>query len=249
MKKIVLSLVFACFAVASSFSMAGPPPGGEAMPGAGIMTFLPLVAIVVILLLVSLAGKGRSSSSLVLKEFRLNENEDEFFRISGRASGILNWILSKCGINPITSLSCNKQAIKFEETAVRYGKKTLNIPLVAVTGVSSGVYKPFGLLVLGVVIIFAGIVGAFSPAGVTSFVSGLIIGVIFIVLYSLRKLMLFRIFAGGDKPLVSIYVKKSIIEGQDIDELKYEQASNALNKAVLKIHVMLANAQRQNNGT
>ena len=211
-----------------------------------ILAILPFVAVVLIVLVASIAGRSRDGSILVLTKFKLNESEDEFFKISGRASGISNWFLSQCGINPVTTLSCNKLAIKFEETAVMSGKRTLNIPLVAVTGVLSGIYKPFRLLVFGVIFIFAGIAGAFSPVGVASLISGLIVGVVFIILYSQRKLMVFGIFAGENKPLISICVKKSIIEGKNIDESKYEQASNVLNKAVLRIHFILANAQKQN---
>jgi hypothetical protein len=212
------------------------------------MSSLPIIITVVVVICGILIGINRGNSVLVLKEFHLNENEDEFLKIAGRASGIFNWIFSKCGIDPVTSLNCNKKAIKFEESAIRYGKKSLNIPLVAITGVSSGINKPFGLFVLGVVFILGGIIGAiFLPkAGV--FFIWLIIGVIFLVLYSLKKTMFFSIYNGGDKPIATICMKKSIIEGQKIDELKTEAAANALNKAVLEIHYILSNVKNQNYG-
>jgi hypothetical protein len=199
--------------------------------------FLPFIIVVIFVVFIS-GIKG--DPVLVLKEFHLNENEDEFLRITGRASGIFNWILSKFGIDPVTSISCNKEAIKFESAAIRYGKKTLNIPLVAVTGVSSGINKPFGLLVLGVIFILGGILFAiFSPSyvgggKVAAFFVGLIAGAICLFFYSLKKNMLFSIYNGGDKPIATILVNKSIIEGQSIDELKYESAAHALNKAVLE---------------
>jgi hypothetical protein len=219
-----------------------------------LMDSLPSIITVVVVICGILIGINRGNSVLVLKEFHLNENEDEFLKIAGRVSGIFNWILSKCGIDPVTSLNCNKKAIKFEEAAIRHGKKSLNIPLVAITGVSSGINKPFGLLVLGVVFILGGIIGAIilpryaggAKAGV--FFIGSIIGVIFLVLYSLKKTMFFSIYNGGDKPIATICMKKSIIEGQNIDELKTEAAANALNKAVLEIHCILSNIKNQNYG-
>jgi hypothetical protein len=56
--------------------------------------------------------------------------------------------------------------------------------------------------------------------------------------------MLFSIYTGGDKPIATIRVKKSIIEGQSIDEHQYEFAAHALNKAVLEIHYILENVKK-----
>jgi hypothetical protein len=249
MKKYILALSFIFFSIASVFSM-GAPQGAYGYPSSSsssLFSFLPLI-IIILIFAVFFIGKNRNGPNLVLKEFRLNENEDEFLKIVGRSSGILSWILSLCGIDPITSLSCNKQSIKFETSAIRYGKKTINIPLVAVTGVSSGINKPFGLLILGIIFILGGIIGALSIHSIGFFIFGLIIGVISLILYSLKKNMLFSIYNGGDKPIATICMKKSIIEGQSIDELKYESAANALNKAVFDIHYILANVKNQNYG-
>jgi hypothetical protein len=221
----------------------------------GLMDNLPLIGAVFVVVCGIIIGVSRGRSILVLKEFRLDENEDEFLKIVGRTSGILSWVLSLCGIAPVTSLECNRKAIKFEEAAIRYGKKAVSILLVAVTGVSSGVNKPFGLLVLGIVFILGGIIAAiFLPryaaggAKAGAFFIGLIIGVIFLVVYSLKKTMFFSIYNGGDKPIATICMKKSVIEGQSIDEFKSGAAAHELNKAVLDIHFILANAKNQNYG-
>jgi hypothetical protein len=218
----------------------------------GLVTFLPFTIILIIL--GAIIGTNHGGPVLVLKEFRLNENEEEFLKIAGRASGIISWILSLCGIDPVTSLHCNRDTIKFEEAALRYGKKTLSIPLVAITGVSSGINKPFGFLVFGIIFVLGGILGAISLPSYAGgskaavFIIGLIIGAIFLYLYSLKKTVMFSIYNGGDKPIASIRMKKSIIEGQSIDELKFETAANELNKAVLEIHYTLANVKKQNYG-
>jgi hypothetical protein len=218
-----------------------------------LLTAIPIAVIAIVL--IAIIGGKNASPVLVLKKFTLNENKDEFLKIEGRASGIISWILSLCGIDPVSSLSCNKQAIKFETSAIRQGKTTLNIPLVAVTGVSSGITKPFGLLVLGIIFILGGIIGAIAlpryagGAKAGSFFIGVIIGAIFLICYNLKKTMQFGIYAGGDKPIATLRCKKSIIEGQSIDESKYESAANALNKAALKIHLILANFRSKTNGT
>ncbi|MDR2477117.1 MAG: hypothetical protein LBD18_04955 [Treponema sp.] len=196
-------------------------------------------AAIVVVLLAFFAGENKDGPVLVLKKFNLNEKENEFLQIKGRTSGVLGWILSRWGIDPVTSLSCNRQSIKFEETSIRYGKKTLNIPLVAVTGVYSGSNNPFNLLILGGVHALGGIIGSIAINHVALFVFGAIIGGLFIVFYVFRKTMTIGIYNGGDKPAAVICMKKGIIENLSIDELKCEAAAQTLNKAVLRIHYTL----------
>ena len=208
-----------------------------------------LVIIVIILAVVAI-GKNNSSQVLVLKEFKLNEKEDEFLIIKGRTSGLLGWILSLCGIDPETTLTCNKRSIKYEMSAIRFGKQTLNIPLVAVTCVSSGIHKPFSLLVLGVVFVLGGIISSILLNSFSVFMIGLIIGAVFLIIYYLNKTMRFSIFCGGDKdkPMATINLKKSIIEGQNIDDVKYASAAGAINKAVLmNASYIVALMKEQNN--
>jgi len=238
MKKFMFMLLIGTFSSYSAFSMGAPGVGyGGASPD-GLITFLPIILILIIIGVIG--RKNIDSQVLVLKNFTLNEKADEFLRIEGRVGGFFSWILSLCGINPITSLSCNKESIKFEEASIRYGKRTINVPLVAVTGVSSGINKPFGLLVLGIIFALSGIIGAIARNSVGSFIAGLIFGAIFIIIYVLRKTMIFSIYNGGDKPIANIRLEKSIIEGQSIDEQKYESAAITLNNAVLEIHKYLA---------
>jgi len=203
----------------------------------GVMSYLPLILIVVLAIAASAFGRGKNSGGavLVLNEFKLNQDEDEFLKIVGRASGFLGWVLSLFGIDPVTSLTCNRKMVKFEEAAIRFGKNTVNIPLASVAAVATGIYKPFIYLVFGVLLILGGIIFTIISRSFVIFFIGAIIGIIFIIFYKLKKTMMFSIYCGGDKPIAIICMKKSIIEGQNIDESKYEAAANALNKAVLDI--------------
>ena len=232
MKKRFLVLFFLAVMASSVFAMGTPQSSYDYETPSAILSFLPFLLIVIIITVVA-TGRNKGGAVLVLKEFKLNEDEDGFFKIVGRTSGILGWILSLCGFDPTTSLICDKQTIKHEATAIRYGKKTYNIPLAAVSCVSSGIYKPFGFLVFGVIFVIGGIFVAAVANSFGFFISGILIGGIFLVLYWLNKTMQFSIYTGGIKPIVTINLKKSIIEGQNIDEAKYELAANILNKAVL----------------
>ena len=137
-----------------------------------LMSFLPLLVIIfvaVVIIPIFSRGKMRGGVPLVLKEFKLNENEDEFLKISGRTAGLIGWLLSQFGIDPITTLTCNKKSIKFEDASIQNGKSTLNIPLASITAVQSGITKPFVLIVLGCVFIIGGIFGAIA-LGIFGFV-------------------------------------------------------------------------------
>lgn len=212
---------------------------------------IPIAIIDAVVTFVLIAAACRTRQALVLKEFHLNEAEQDFLTVSGRSSGLFNWILSKYGIDPVTSLHCNKKAIRFEEAAVRHGKKTLNVPLVAVTGVSTGIHKPFGFLVAGMLFVWEGLMGAIllpMELKIAVFFIGVVLGGVFLLVYTLKKEMFFSIYSGGDKPIASICLKPSIIEGQAIDEHKTEAAAQALNNAVLKIHYLLAVAKNPSQG-
>jgi len=240
MKKIIFGLVLMLVSTTLVFSMGAPQSAyGAAAAGSGSMTFLPFIVIAIIFVVFIGGAINRNKRGggmiLVLKEFKLNEDEDEFLKIVGRASGFFAWLFSLFGIDPITSLTCNKKSIKFEEAAIQYGKNTLNIPLAAVSGVISGLNKPFILLLLGIILILGGIISAIIARSLGILILCVIIGIGFLIFYKLKKTMTFGIFTGGDKPIATICMKKSIIEGQDIDESKYEAAAIALTKAVLNI--------------
>jgi len=235
MKKGLFVLFFMVLMVSSVFAMGAPERSYDYLDSPNpLLTFLPFIVVVAIFILFFGRGRNRGGPALVLKEFRLNENEDEFLKIVGRASGFLGWLLSIFGIDPITSLTCNKKSIKFEEAAIKNGKNTLNVPLASISAVQSGLNKPFILLVFGIIFIIGGIFGAIASRSFGIFFLGVIIGAVFIVFYSLKKTMSFGIYCGGDRAIATICMKKSIIEGQNIDETKYELAANALLHAVLE---------------
>jgi len=237
MKKCLFVSLFFVLMATSVFAMAAPEGAYGYRAPNPILSFLPFIIIVIIAaIIIPLFGRGgnRGGTALVLKEFKLNENEDEFLKIVGRASGFIGWLLSIFGIDPITSLTCNKKSIKFEVAAIKNGKNTLNVPLASISGVQSGINKPFILLVFGIIFIFGGIFGAIASRSFGMFFIGVIIGVVCIVFYSLKKTMSFGIYCGGDRAVATICMKKSIIEGQSIDEAKYELAANALLQVVLE---------------
>jgi len=217
MKKGLFFLSLLLFIVCSVFAMGVPDYGyGRSSAGGGglIATFLPFIVIIIIILVAMAISKGKrgNSPSLILEEFSLNENEDEFLRIKGRASGLWNWILSLFDKAPMTCLTFNKQLLKYEESNIKY-----NIPLFNITCVSSGMLKSSVLLlIIGIL---------------TIFMYG--IGIIFIVVWALnRKTMHFGIYINENAPMVTIKMKRGIIDSIDLN--KFENAARILNEIVLK---------------
>ena len=175
---------------------------------------IPIIIIVLIVAAVS-KGRGRRNASLILEEFNFNENGEEFLNIKGRASGFWNWILSLFDKAPTTYFTCNKQELKYVESKIKY-----NIPLVNITCVSSGMLKSSVLLlVLGII---------FCLGFVT-----IPIGIILLIVYALNKKTIhLGIYIGENKPMVTITMKRGIINSLDIN--KFEQATNMLKKIVLE---------------
>jgi len=181
------------------------------------MFFIPFIVVVILsILYTALSRKNSSNSILVLKEFYLNENEDEFLIIKGKSSG------------SITSFICNKKVLKYESLGIKY-----NIPLNNITCISSGINKSVILLVLGIIFIIAGIgasIYSFIIAGI-----GVLIGCLLIILYARSKSFQINIFIGENKPMTAIMMKEGVIDGQKIDNAKFDLAVNLLNKTVLEI--------------
>ena len=214
MKKVICVLIFFVFIIVSVSAM-GTSPSSYSKPysGSGIMTFLPLLGLIIIVFIAMAVSKVRSRKNpgLILEEFDFSETENEFLKIKGRASGFWNWILSLFNKAPTTYFTCNKFELKYEESNIKY-----NIPLTNVTCVSSGLLKSsILLLILGILTIFSGI------------------GIIFIIIWALnRKTLHFSIYIGENNPMVTITMKRGIIDSLDI--YKFEQAANMLKKIVLE---------------
>ena len=177
---------------------------------------------------------------LVLKEFRIDENAETFINIKGREEGILSWLLSMIGLDPIVEMQCNRMGILYRSSSARKGQLNITIPNSAVTGVVAGYNKPFFLLVFAAIFIIGGFFfGGFSYGrGSGMFrILGLIIGIALIVTYMLKKNLIFGVYNGGDKLVAHLIVKRSVIEGIAVDFDKFEKAAALLNKVILESSV------------
>ena len=195
-----------------------------------LLILLPIAVIVIVLLIVAIASKSKvgRNSTLILEEFSLNESEDEFLRIKGRAPGFWNWVLSLFDKAPTTSFTCNKHVLKYKTSGIKY-----NIPLVDITCVSSGMTKSLNVVLLFFGIIFVSSIIPLVLSVSAGILPSIIIGIVLLIfcVLSKKKLIHFGIYIGENKPIVAITMKKGIIGSIDING--FESAVSALNKAVL----------------
>jgi len=198
----------------------------DAMLGS-LMDFLPAVALAIILfvLICVLKLKGARNRKLILEEFGLNGNEDEFLRIKGRSSGFWNWILSLFDKAPATIFSCHKNMLTIDNSKIKY-----NIPLIDITCVSSGMIKSsITLLILGLLFVIIGCYLHINMQIANIPIIGMAIGAILIIIYFLnRRTLYIGIYIGENKPIVNITMKRGIINS--IDKKHIETAFNMLNK-------------------
>ncbi|GBU20424.1 hypothetical protein R80B4_00302 [Fibrobacteres bacterium R8-0-B4] len=175
---------------------------------------------------------------LVLKDFRLDENSDEFLYISGRGEGIGASILMLLGIGSTTELRCNSTSVLFKTGSLRKGQMEISIPNSAVSAVVTGFRKPVALLVVAALFLIGGIIGACmveanENAKVTLLIVGFAVAAICTVLYYKNKTVLFGVYNGGNLPIAALLIKRSVIKGMSINFDKYQKAAVLLNKAVL----------------
>lgn len=167
---------------------------------------------------------------LVLKEFKLDENADEYLYISGRSEGIWAYLLTLIGIDTTTELRCNSKSLLFKTASLRKGQADITIPNSAVTAVVTGFHKPFALLVVAALFLLGGL----SAHTIWSIALGLVVAAVCVFLYYIGKSTLFGVYNGGDHPIAALYIKRSVIEGVSITFEKYQSAALLLNKAVLE---------------
>jgi len=176
---------------------------------------------------------------LVVKEFKIDKEADNFLKIVGRQSGVISWLLSIVGISPITELQCNRREVIFRAASLRKGNVTVGIPNTAVTTVAAGYIKPFKALVVAICGFFfalfmlsKGTIDRNDDVYSIAF-TGLIVGIVSIISYLIGKKTIFAIYAGGDKPVASLEIKNSVTEGIQITEGDIDAAAVLLRNTVI----------------
>jgi len=169
-------------------------------------------------------------SALVLKKFDVNPEAEAFVDIEGRQGGLLSFLLNLAGIDSTVTLRCTATKIEYKAASWK-GFSNVTIPLQSVSAIVTGLKKPIELLIAAVAIFIASISAA-SQAGIAALGVGLVISVILVGLYILKKEMALGVMNGGDT-VYGLSFKRSVIEGVTVDNEKVNQAVDLINAAVL----------------
>lgn len=174
-----------------------------------------------------------SRGALVLKELAINEDGPHYLHLVGRKSGLIAYLLSLIGIDPITTMDVIGNKIEVEEGSLS-GKVKHLVPINSICNLGAGYFKPFVLIVVAVVLLVLTFVLSFAgdvPGGVTFIL--FVAAIACAVAYFLKKtLILFALPGSGFGPIVAF--KRSVIEGVDIDEAQAKRIVALLTSLIAK---------------
>ena len=150
--------------------------------------------------------------ALVLKKWTVNktanENED-FIHLVGRQGGVISWFLSLFKIDPVSEVMVSGRLIKFNSTSLA-GKEKKIIPMTSVSSVYCCYEKPWQKALLLTIVLLLPIATPYNYFGGL----GIIVGIVY---YVLNKNLKVAIVESSGK-VASFAFKRSVIEGQNIDE-------------------------------
>jgi len=133
-------------------------------------------------------------------------------------------------IDPTTEIKCNDERVEVTQSSF-FGRQTINIPLVAMTGVIGGFQKPKSLFFAIIAVLFGG-VSLSVEAGASAAIASLVIAAVLTAIYMLKQEMALNVQNGGDT-LWGLSFKRSVIENVTVDIDKVNEAVYLINKNVL----------------
>jgi hypothetical protein len=168
---------------------------------------------------------------LVLKEWKTSnkpiDDSGNWIRISGRASGLISWILALLQVDPTTTICISEKRVEFTVASLS-GTEHRIIPLASVSSTYYGYHKPWknALFIFVLFAYFGFTLCALLHAAVQGYILGLVIcAILALVYYNLnRSLTLgFIEFSGVAS---AIQFKRSVIENIDVDEKQAKYVSD-----------------------
>lgn len=149
------------------------------------------------------------------------DSDGNYVNISGRASGLVSWLLNRLGISPTVSLIVRDDRIIFQKGSLREGSVNFITPLANACSTLYAFKKPLVEAVwLGVVL------------GALTFFSFGIIGIAIAILYYMLNKTLTVGFTDVGGRLHEVPFKRSVIEGQVIDEAEAARVCEIIQRLV-----------------
>ena len=165
--------------------------------------------------------------TLVVKSWHVNSQPaagTPYVRIIGRESGIGSFLFSLLGIDATTTFTVNQHRLEFESGSLSGFIRRLT-PYAHVSSTFYGRFRPWkSALLMFFIFALLGVALAYAEIGRGTGISGWLIfggAIVAIIYYFLnRELMIGFYETSGDK--MSITFKRSVIEGQEVNEAALE---------------------------
>ena len=168
--------------------------------------------------------------SLVLKEFQINLEGEEYVHIVARKAGLIAWLLTHLGVDSTTVFRVYANRIEFTEGSLSGEIQTV-LPLRSISIATCGYTKPVLLLFFAVIFLLISLSAFFSPAMVGGIVS-LLLALVFFIFYFLNKSLLISVISNSSWP-IAICFKRSVIEGVKIEYEHAQQVIQIINQLLM----------------
>ncbi len=171
-------------------------------------------------------------STLVLKEFEINENATDGpgLHMVGRPEGITAWILSTMNLNPTTTV--RMQGEEFSVVRTDLGGETHTVvPVRAIESTICGFKRELTFFVGAVIFLILAVLALFSGDFGVMFAWILAAGV-GAALYYFSRSMVIIVTAGSHTEVIKY--KKGVIDGVPVDMERSLKAIGIVNAAVLR---------------
>ncbi len=197
--------------------------------------------IIIVIAVLGALGRFSQASPLVLKSWYASDKplpDGSYVRITGRRAGLVGFLFSLLGIDPVTTLKVSSQRIEFHSASLT-GSFHRITPLNSVSSSYFGFFKPLvASIVVGIIAgvfiaLVAGMTLDFSMnhRGMASFLTMLIGfgggGVVAFIYYKFNVTQTVGfVELSGDNYFICF--KPSVIEGVTVDEAKAKYAAELI---------------------
>jgi len=163
------------------------------------------------------------NAGLVLREKSITPTGPRYVRLVGRKAGLVSFLMTILGIDTTTIFEVYEDRIEYSCSSLS-GRFQELIPLVRVSNLCCGYFKPVLFFVFAVIALIGGFaVGMIARAdgspelATPATVVGVIFSAIFFVCYFLKKTIVVNVIPNSASP-VAIAFKRSLIENQTITQ-------------------------------
>ena len=202
------------------------------MYSGGISSFLPLVLVVLVVWFIIGFFRKSKVTTLVLKSITVQEKGDDdlLVYITGRPSGLMNWLLTTCGLGDLTVLRITKHEVEFKTSSLS-GQDNSLMSLANLSSTHCGYYKPIYLIIWMVIVGIITLIGTIA-GGVGPLSFGIVvIAILWLIYYFNKKIRIMVQGSGG--AFWGLAFAPSLIEGVNVDIKKAEEIITLVNKYVI----------------